>query len=122
MSVIYQSHHHRIGQSAKALGEQMLITFREGARRRISKILLNRHGENIRRAAAGARWWSQHCYPVTAVGSVAEQNLREQGISLCASMVCAKRRISRHRTRCGACTERYRAGLYFDVCRLRRKT
>lgn len=37
MSVIYQTTITRIGQSAKeALGEQMLITFREGARR-ISK-------------------------------------------------------------------------------------
>ncbi|EGJ6122402.1 PTS glucitol/sorbitol transporter subunit IIA [Salmonella enterica] len=58
MSVIYQTTITRIGQSAKeALGEQMLITFREGARCELG----------------------QHCYPVTAVGSVAEQNLRELG-------------------------------------------
>ena len=53
MTVIYQTTITRIGASATdALSDQMLITFREGG---------------------------QHRYPVTAVGSVAEDNLRELG-------------------------------------------
>lgn len=82
MSVIYQTTITRIGQSAKeALGEQMLITFREGAPADIEEFcFIHCHGELTGALQPGARCeLGQHCYPVTAVGSVAEQNLRELG-------------------------------------------
>ncbi|MDI5828458.1 PTS glucitol/sorbitol transporter subunit IIA, partial [Salmonella enterica subsp. enterica serovar Kentucky] len=78
MSVIYQTTITRIGQSAKeALGEQMLITFREGAPADIEEFcFIHCHGELTGALQPGARCeLGQHCYPVTAVGSVAEQNL-----------------------------------------------
>lgn len=79
MSVIYQTTITRIGQSAKeALGEQMLITFREGAPADIEEFcFIHCHGELTGALQPGARCeLGQHCYPVTAVGSVAEQNAR----------------------------------------------
>ncbi|EKN1131972.1 PTS glucitol/sorbitol transporter subunit IIA [Salmonella enterica] len=82
MSVIYQTTITRIGQSAKeALDEQMLITFREGAPADIEEFcFIHCHGELTGALQPGARCeLGQHCYPVTAVGSVAEQNLRELG-------------------------------------------
>ncbi|VEA01191.1 PTS system, glucitol/sorbitol-specific IIA component [Salmonella enterica subsp. salamae] len=125
MSVIYQTTITRIGQSAtEALSEQMLITFREGAPADIEEFcFIHCHGELTGALQPGARCeLGQHCYPVTAVGSVAEQNLRELGAYHFALRWSARSGISRHRARCGASTGRYRAGLYFDVCRLRRKT
>ena len=68
MTVIYQTTITHIGASAAmALDEQMLITFREGAPADIEEYcFIHNHGE-----LSGA--------PVTAVGDVAEQNLRELG-------------------------------------------
>lgn len=82
MSVIYQTTITRIGQSAtEALSEQMLITFREGAPADIEEFcFIHCHGELTGALQPGVRCeLGQHCYPVTAVGSVAEQNLRELG-------------------------------------------
>lgn len=125
MSVIYQTTITRIGQSAtEALGEQMLITFREGAPADIEEFcFIHCHGELTGALQPGARCeLGQHSYPVTAVGSVAEQNLRELGHITLRFDGLRESGISRHRARCRASTGRYRAGLYFDVCRLRRKT
>ena len=73
MTVIYQTTITRIGQSAPdALCDQMLITFREGAPADIEEFcFIHCHGELNGSLQAGI--------PVTAVGSVAEQNLRELG-------------------------------------------
>ena len=72
MTVIYQTTITRIGASATdALSDQMLITFREGA-----PADLEEKGE----LHPGLQFTlGQHRYPVTAVGSVAEDNLRELG-------------------------------------------
>lgn len=94
MSVIYQTTITRIGQSAmEALGEQMLITFREGAPADIEEFcFIHCHGELTGALQPGARCeLGQHCYPVTAVGSVPSKTCVNWGISLCASMVCVKR-------------------------------
>lgn len=60
MSVIYQTTITRIGQSAKeALGEQMLITFREGAPADIEEFcFIHCHGELTARCslARGVNW------------------------------------------------------------------
>ena len=82
MTVIYQTTITRIGQSAPdALCDQMLITFREGAPADIEEFcFIHCHGELNGPLQPGAHFeLGQHRYPVTAVGSVAEQNLRELG-------------------------------------------
>ncbi|HIH5775434.1 TPA: PTS glucitol/sorbitol transporter subunit IIA [Citrobacter werkmanii] len=82
MTVIYQTTITRIGQSATdALCDQMLITFREGAPADIEEFcFIHCHGELNGALQAGLQFeLGQHHYPVTAVGSVAEQNLRELG-------------------------------------------
>lgn len=82
MTVIYQTTITRIGQSAPdALSDQMLITFREGAPADIEEFcFIHCHGELNGSLQAGIQFeLGQHHYPVTAVGSVAEQNLRELG-------------------------------------------
>lgn len=124
MSVIYQTTITRIGQSAmEALGEQMLITFREGAPADIEEFcFIHCHGELTGALQPGARCeLGQHCYPVTAVGSVAEQNLRELGHITLRFDGLREAEFPGTVHVAGACTGRYRAGLYFDVCRLRRK-
>ena len=70
MTVIYQTTITRIGASAiDALSDQMLITFREGAPADLEEY-----------CHPGLQFsLGQHRYPVTAVGSVAEDNLRELG-------------------------------------------
>ena len=68
MTVIYQTTITHIGASAAmALDEQMLITFREGAPADIALV----PGAELQ--------LGELRYPVTAVGDVAEQNLRELG-------------------------------------------
>ena len=82
MTVIYQTTITRIGQSAAdALCDQMLITFREGAPADIEEFcFIHCHRVLNGSLQAGIRFeLGQHHYPVTAVGSVAEQNLRELG-------------------------------------------
>ena len=87
MAVIYQTTITRIGQSAaEALGEQMLITFREGAPADIEEFCyIHRPGELSGPLLRGMQFEiGPQRYQVTAVGSVAEQNLRELGhITLC---------------------------------------
>lgn len=82
MSVIYQTTITRIGQSAReALGDSMLITFREGAPADIEEYcFIHCHGMLTGALLPGGelRLGDKH-YPVTAVGDVAEQNLRELG-------------------------------------------
>ena len=82
MTVIYQTTITRIGASATdALSDQMLITFREGAPADIEEFcFIHCHGELNGVLQAGIQFeLGQHRYPVTAVGSVAEMNLRELG-------------------------------------------
>ncbi|WP_393948033.1 PTS glucitol/sorbitol transporter subunit IIA [Kluyvera intermedia] len=87
MSVIYQTTITRIGQSAPdALCDQMLITFSEGAPADIEEFCcIHCHGELNGTLQPGVQFeLGEHRYPVTAVGSVAEQNLRALGhITLC---------------------------------------
>ena len=82
MTVIYQTTITRIGACATdALSDQMLITFREGAPADIEEFcFIHCHGELNGVLQAGIQFeLGQHRYPVTAVGSVAEMNLRELG-------------------------------------------
>lgn len=82
MTVIYQTTITRIGQSAPdALSDQMLITFREGAPADIEEFcFIHCHGQMTGTLRPGARLeFAGHAYPVTAVGSVAGQNLQELG-------------------------------------------
>ena len=82
MTVIYQTTITRIGQSAAdALSDQMLITFREGAPADIEEFcFIHCHGElNGELKAGGQLELGKARYAVTAVGDVAEQNLRELG-------------------------------------------
>ena len=80
MTVIYQTTITRIGASATdALSDQMLITFREGAPADLEEYcFIHCHGELKGALHPGLQFsLGQHRYPVTAVGSVAEDNLRE---------------------------------------------
>lgn len=82
MTVIYQTTITRIGQSAAdALSDQMLITFREGAPADIEEFcFIHCHGELNGELKAGSQLeLGEARYAVTAVGDVAEQNLRELG-------------------------------------------
>jgi len=82
MTVIYQTTITRIGQSAPdALCDKMLITFREGAPADIEEYcFIHCHGELKGALRPGSQLeLGDICYPVTAVGDVAEQNLRELG-------------------------------------------
>ncbi|MCF8580067.1 PTS glucitol/sorbitol transporter subunit IIA [Enterobacter ludwigii] len=82
MTVIYQTTITRIGQSAaEALSDKMLITFREGAPADIEEFcFIHCHGELKGELKVGNQLelCDMH-YAVTAVGDVAEQNLRELG-------------------------------------------
>lgn len=80
MTVIYQTTITHIGACATmALEEQMLITFREGAPADIEEYcFIHNHGELAGTLQPGAELQlGEQRYPVTAVGEVAEQNLRE---------------------------------------------
>lgn len=82
MSVIYQTTIIRIGHSAaEALSDKMLITFREGAPADIEEFcFIHNHGPLSGALRPGASLQlGEKRYPVTAVGNVAEQNLRELG-------------------------------------------
>ncbi|MEJ5074235.1 PTS glucitol/sorbitol transporter subunit IIA [Enterobacter ludwigii] len=82
MTVIYQTTITRIGQSApEALSDKMLITFREGAPADIEEFcFIHCHGELKGSLLPGSQLELDNVrYPVTAVGDVAEQNLRELG-------------------------------------------
>ena len=109
MTVIYQTTITRIGASATdALSDQMLITFREGAPADLEEYcFIHCHGELKGALHPGLQFTlGRHRYPVTAVGSVAEDNLRELGHVTLRSGHCP----------CGRpCTRRYRAGIGFEV-------
>ena len=82
MTVIYQTTITHIGACATmALEEQMLITFREGAPADIEEYcFIHNHVELAGTLQPGAELQlGEQRYPVTAVGEVAEQNLRELG-------------------------------------------
>ncbi|WP_061707414.1 PTS glucitol/sorbitol transporter subunit IIA [Pseudenterobacter timonensis] len=82
MTVIYQTTITRIGESAaEALSDSMLITFREGAPADIEAFcFIHCHGELNGSLRPGSQLTlGEASYPVTAVGDVAEQNLRELG-------------------------------------------
>jgi PTS system glucitol/sorbitol-specific IIA component len=82
MTVIYQTTITRIGDSAPdALSDNMLITFREGAPADIAEFcFIHNHGTLSGTLQPGTCFeLGEQRYPVTAVGNVAEQNLRELG-------------------------------------------
>ncbi|MBS2140557.1 PTS glucitol/sorbitol transporter subunit IIA [Escherichia coli] len=82
MTVIYQTTITRIGASATdALSDQMLITFREGAPADLEEYcFIHCHGELKGALHPGLQFTlGQHRYPVTAVGSLADDNLRVMG-------------------------------------------
>jgi PTS system glucitol/sorbitol-specific IIA component len=82
MSVIYQTTITQIGECARdALSDRMLITFREGAPADVAEFcFIHCHGELSGALRPGAQFeLGDQCYPVTAVGDVAELNLRELG-------------------------------------------
>lgn len=76
----YQTTIIRIGQSAtETLSGQMSITFRKGAPANIEEFcFIHCHGE-LNDALQSSTWFKldQHCYLVTVVSRVAEQNMRE---------------------------------------------
>lgn len=82
MSVIYQTTIIEVGDSANdALLDDMMITFKQGAPADIVEFcFIHTHGESCGELAAGNQLHlNDISYPVTAVGEVATQNLRELG-------------------------------------------
>ncbi|WP_459176435.1 PTS glucitol/sorbitol transporter subunit IIA [Ewingella americana] len=82
MQTIYQTTITHIGDFAReALSDQMLITFREGAPQDIQDYcFIHQHGQTQGELHSGAYMdLAGVRYPVTAVGDVATQNLRELG-------------------------------------------
>ncbi len=82
MHTIYQTTITRIGGSARdALLDDMLITFREGAPADIEEFcFIHQHSRTEGELqAGGVMELADQRYPITAVGSVATQNLRELG-------------------------------------------
>ncbi|EHD23493.1 MULTISPECIES: PTS glucitol/sorbitol transporter subunit IIA [Brenneria] len=82
MNTVFQTIFTRIGDNAaEALTEDMMITFREGAPEDIESFcFIHQHGDLHGELRAGdTLMLSDRAYPITAVGSVATQNLRELG-------------------------------------------
>ncbi|WP_413723866.1 PTS glucitol/sorbitol transporter subunit IIA [Sodalis sp. RH16] len=82
MNIIYQTTFTRIGDYARdSLAENMVITFREGAPEDIESFcFIHRPGESNGDLQSGATLQLAGTrFPITAVGSVAAQNLRELG-------------------------------------------
>jgi len=82
VQTIYQTTITQIGDFAReALTDQMLITFREGAPADIQDYcFIHQHGKTEGELHCGAYMeLADVRYPVTAVGDVAMQNLRELG-------------------------------------------
>lgn len=82
MNTVFQTVFTRIGDNApEALTEDMMITFREGAPEDIESFcFIHQHGDLHGELRAGdTLMLSDTRYPITAVGSVATQNLRELG-------------------------------------------
>lgn len=82
MSTIFQTTITQIGGCARdALLDNMLITFREGAPADIEEYcFIHQHGNTAGELlAGGVMELGENRYPITAVGEVATQNLRELG-------------------------------------------
>lgn len=82
MSTIFQTTITQIGGCARdALLDNMLITFREGAPADIEEYcFIHQHGETAGELqTGGVMELGDQRYPITAVGEVATQNLRELG-------------------------------------------
>ncbi|TKI07737.1 PTS glucitol/sorbitol transporter subunit IIA [Martelella alba] len=82
MHILYQSTFTRIGECARdALADNMLITFREGAPEDIESFcFIHRPGQLTGELRAGDTLaLADVRYPITAVGEVATENLRELG-------------------------------------------
>ena len=82
MHTIFHTTITQIGGCARdALLDNMLITFREGAPADIEEFcFIHRHGTTAGELqVGGVMELAQHRYAITAVGSVATQNLRELG-------------------------------------------
>ncbi|AHG19005.1 PTS system glucitol/sorbitol-specific transporter subunit IIA [Chania multitudinisentens RB-25] len=82
MNTIFQTTIIHIGGCARdALLDDMLITFREGAPADIEEYcFIHQHGNTAGDLqVGGAMELGGHRYPITAVGAVASQNLRELG-------------------------------------------
>lgn len=82
MKTVYHTTFTRIGENAReSLAENMVILFREGAPEDIEVFcFIHRHGETVGELrAGGAMILGDRTFPITAVGAVATQNLRELG-------------------------------------------
>lgn len=82
MNTVFQTVFTRIGDNApESLDEGMMITFREGAPEDIESFcFIHQHGDLRGELRTGdTLMLADHAYPITAVGSVATQNLRELG-------------------------------------------
>ncbi|ATA21144.1 MAG: PTS glucitol/sorbitol transporter subunit IIA [Gibbsiella quercinecans] len=82
MNTIFQTTITHIGGCARdALQDDMLITFREGAPADIEAFcFIHQHGNTTGELqVGGVMELAERRYPITAVGSVATQNLRELG-------------------------------------------
>lgn len=121
MTVIYQTTITHIGACATmALEEQMLITFREGAPADIEEYcFIHNHGELAGTLQPGAELQlGEQRYPVTAVGEVAEQNLRELG-HITLRFDGHRQAEFRYRPCGGPGAGRHRARLRTEVCCLK---
>ncbi|NDL61868.1 PTS glucitol/sorbitol transporter subunit IIA [Acerihabitans arboris] len=82
MQTIYQTTFTRVGDYAReSLADNMLITFREGAPEDIEAYcFIHRPGDMQGELEAGATLTlANEVFPITAVGEVADNNLRELG-------------------------------------------
>jgi PTS system glucitol/sorbitol-specific IIA component len=82
MSVIYQTTIIEVGSSANdALLDDMMITFKQGAPADIVEFcFIHSHSEDCGELTVGSTLQlGNQDYPITAVGEVATQNLRELG-------------------------------------------
>ncbi|KEY60176.1 PTS glucitol/sorbitol transporter subunit IIA [Serratia sp. DD3] len=82
MNTIFQTTITQIGDCARdALLDNMIITFREGAPADIEEYcFIHQHGDTTGELHVGSvMQLGEKQYPITAVGSVANQNLRELG-------------------------------------------
>ncbi|XHI04927.1 PTS glucitol/sorbitol transporter subunit IIA [Enterobacter hormaechei] len=119
MTVIYQTTITRIGASAiDALSDQMLITFREGAPADLEEYCFIHCPRRVERCTP-SRFCNFHsgsiAISVTAVGSVAEDNLRELGHVTLRFDGLNEAEFPGTVHVAGPCPRRYRAGIGFEV-------
>jgi PTS system glucitol/sorbitol-specific IIA component len=82
MSTVYHTTFTRIGDCAReSLAENMMITFREGAPEDVESFcFIHHHGTTQGEVQAGGTLTlASHNFPITAVGEVVTQNLRDLG-------------------------------------------